>query len=42
MKEITYVCLFEGREAATALMVSCTLPQQTLAPLPLVLFMKVL
>ena len=42
MKEITYVCLFVSEEATAALMVSWTLPHQTLFPLPLVRVNKVL
>ena len=42
MKEITYVCLFVSGEAAAALIVSWTLPHQTLFPLPLVRAYKVL
>ena len=42
MKEITYICLFVSEEAAAALMVSWTLPHETLFPLPLVRVNKVL
>ena len=41
-EKITYVCLFVSGEATAALMVSWTLPHQTLFPLPLVRANKVL